>query len=61
MASASFSNLKVSEPFQLIYTALRMLFGSHLMYEGILKIVDDVNIVLDIQNQVLKIRLWRAR
>lgn len=60
MASASFSDMKVPGPFQLICAVLRMLFGSHLIYERILKIVDDVNIALDILNQAQRIRLRRA-
>jgi uncharacterized membrane protein YphA (DoxX/SURF4 family) len=40
MASSTLTELKASRPFQIIFTALRMLIGWHLMYEGILKIID---------------------
>lgn len=38
--SATTTDLNSSKPFRIIFTALRMLIGWHLLYEGILKIID---------------------
>lgn len=38
--AATSTDLNSSRPFRIIFTALRMLIGWHLLYEGILKIID---------------------
>jgi len=40
MAFSTSSGFKASIPFKMVFTALRMLIGWHLFYEGILKIMD---------------------